>query len=248
MNQYFLDKCMYASLFEKDNKLRIIRGIICNKKMTEKFSENCIGLAAKTPYRLNVDFLISEKHPLLLRNITGLHAKKKATGLREKYIERNIVKLEKRGLIPLIKANFDLESIIPFVDGSVKILVDSNDRIIIPYVLSYQDWLDVAKLTYPNEFQHTSVQVRQRAVFKTIRHSMGIYDTAWQKLPEKCYGYVCRRMVQMVCRHFPQLDTVAKVWLEQKSTVTDVDQFELDPDWIVGSDKFYWLPEELDNQ
>ncbi|UYM15411.1 hypothetical protein [Endozoicomonas euniceicola] len=196
---------------------------------------------------MKVDFLISEKHPLLLKNIMGLQAKKKATGLREKYIEKNMANLEKTGLFPLIKANFDLESIVPFINGSVKILVNNDNKIIIPHVLSYQDWLDVAKATYPDEFQETYTLVRQRAVFKTIRHSMGIYDTAWQKLPEKCYGYICRRVVQMVCRHFPQLDTVAKSWLEQKSKVTDVDQFELDTDWVVGSDKFYWLPCELDH-
>ena len=245
MNQHFLDKCMYASLFEEEQKSRMIRHILCNKKMAERFNENCIGLATKDPKRLNVDFLICEKHPLLLKNIKGLRAKKKATGLRETYIERNMVHLEKKGLTPLIKANFDLESVVPFVNGSVKILVDNNNKIIIPYVLLYQDWLDVAKSTYPDEFENAPVQVRQRAVFKAIRHSMGIYDAAWQKLPEKCYGYICRRVVQMVCKHFPQLDTVAKSWLEQKSKVTNVDQFELDTDWVVGSDKFYWLPDDL---
>ena len=247
MNQYFIDKCMYASLFEKEQKLRMIRNMVCNKKMADRFNEHCIGLATKDPYRLKVDFLISEKHPLLLKNIMGLQAKKKATGLREKYIEKNMANLEKTGLFPLIKANFDLESVVPFINGSVKILVNNDNKIIIPHVLSYQDWLDVAKATYPDEFQETYTLVRQRAVFKTIRHSMGIYDTAWQKLPEKCYGYICRRVVQMVCRYFPQLDTVAKSWLEQKSKVTDVDQFELDTDWVVGSDKFYWLPCELDH-
>ena len=245
MNPHFLDKCMYASLFEKEKKARIIRNIICNKKMVDQFNEHCIGLAAKEPDRLNVDFLISEKHPLLLKNIKGTQAKKEATGLREKYVTKNIVHLENKGFTPLIKAHFDLESVIPFIDGSVKILVDNDNRIIIPHVLSYLDWLDVAKATYPDEFQDAPTLVRQRAVFKAIRHSMGIYDTAWQKLPEKCYGYVCRRVVQMVCKHFPQLDTVAKSWLEQKSKVTDVDQFELDTDWVVGSEKFYWLPDEL---
>lgn len=248
MNQHFLDKCMYASLFEEEHKFRLIKDLIYNKKMADTFSEHCIGLASKDPHRLNVDFLISEKHPLLLKNIKGLHAKRVATGLREKYIRKNIALLEKRGLTPLIKKNFDLESVVPFIDGAVKILVDNNDKIIIPHVLPYQDWLDVAKLTYPDEFQRTSTQVRLRAVFKTIRHSIGIYHTAWQQLPEKCYGYICRRVVQMVCRHFPQLDTVAKSWLEQKSEFTDVDQFELNTDWIVGSNKFYWLPNELDNQ
>ncbi|AMO56118.1 hypothetical protein GZ77_04725 [Endozoicomonas montiporae] len=246
MNPHFLEKCMYASLFEeKEEKLRMIRGMVCNKKMADQFNEKCIGLATKDPHRLKTDFLISETHPLLLNNIQGLQAKKLATGLRETYIKRNMVMLEKRGLIPLIKANFNLESVIPFVDGSVKILVDSNNTIIIPYVLSYQDWLEVAKQTYPDEFHETSTRTRLRAVFKTIRHSMGIYDAAWQKLPTKCYGYICRRMVQMVCKRFSLLDTVAKEWLEQKAKVTDVDQFELDTDWVVGSDKFYWLPDEL---
>ena len=248
MNQHFLDKCMYASLFEEEQKLRIIRGIICNKKMVAQFNENCIGLATKDPHRLNVDFLISEKHPLLLKNIKGTQTKKEATGLREKYVKRNMVHLEKKGFTPLIKANFDIESVVPFIDGAVKILVNNDNKIIIPHVLPYLDWLDVAKATYPEAFQDTPVQVRQRAVFKAIRHTMGIYDAAWQRLPEKCYGYICRRIVQMVCKHFPQLDTVAKSWLEYKSNVTDVDQFELDTDWVVGSNKFYWLPDELDIQ
>ena len=178
----------------------------------------------------------------MLKNIVGLDAKKKAVGLRDKYIRKHIVQLEQKGFFPLVKANFDLESVVPFVDGTVKIMVNSANKIIIPYILTYQDWRDVAKATYPDEFDGASHQGRLRVVFKTIRHSIGVYDAAWKKLPEKCYGYICRRLVQMVCKHFPQLDNVAKSWLEQKSKVTDVDQFTLNSDWIVRSDKFYWLP------
>ena len=62
MNPHLLAKCMYASLFEEEQWLQMTRRMLCNKKMAERFSQRCIGLATKDYDKLHkIDFLVSDK-------------------------------------------------------------------------------------------------------------------------------------------------------------------------------------------
>lgn len=238
MNPHFMDRCLFVQIFSEDENINLLRAMLRNKNMANTFRKHCFGIAFEKYQDFFCGFLVSKNHPSLTRNIRSDQELKKITGLRDKYIKR-LRLYEKDISTPLLNYGLSVYSAIPFVHESTKILVNENNQIVIPVVLSYEEWVQVAKLTSPEEYATaSSTRKRQEIIFNTIRHEIGIYDEAWSELPESCYGHVCRQLVQTIRKCMPELINVAQSWLEFKALTRNVDKFELDPEYLEFSDKF----------
>lgn len=238
MNPHFMDRCLFVEIFSEAENSNLMKSMLKNKNMANLFKKHCFGVAFEEYQDFFCGFLVSKNHPSLTRNIRSNLELKKITGLRDKYIKR-LRSYEKDISTPLLYHGFNVYSAIPFVYKTTKILVNENNQIIIPVVLSYEEWVQVAKLTHPEEYAAaSSTRKRQEIIFNTIRHSIGIYDEAWSELPESCYGHVCRQLVQTIRKCMPELINVAQSWLEFKALTRNVDKFELEPEYLELSDKF----------
>ena len=237
-NPHFMDRCLFVQIFSEDEAVYLLRAMLKNKNMANIFKKHCFGIAFEEYQDFFCGFLVSKNHPSLTRNIHSDQELKRITGLRDKYIKR-IRSYEKDVSTTLLNYGLSSYAAIPYVHESTRILVNENNQIIIPVVLSYEEWVQVAKQTHPEEFAAaSSTRKRQEITFNTIRHSIGIYDEAWLELPESCYGHICRQFVQTIRRCLPELINVAQSWLEFKAMTKNVDKFELDPEYLQLSDKF----------
>ncbi|WP_422491051.1 hypothetical protein [Endozoicomonas sp. ALE010] len=245
MDESFLKMCCYVEILDKTERSNIAKSVIKNKNMIKVFEPNLIGFASSKINSENSGLLISRKHPQLTVNIKSISRLMAATNLREKYA-RKLLKLHRIGLATLIGKNIDYNSVIPITNGKVKILINDENQVIIPSLLSYEDWVNVTKARHPKEYIAACSLKKRDLILNTIRHSIGIYDEAWHQLPESCYGHICRRFVQTICKKYPALDTNAKRWLEQKSLSENVDKLTLDADYFWDKSKFF-LCKDPDN-
>ena len=236
MNDTFFKKCFFIVPFSDDSIYEIFEKVLYRKEVLRIVSKKCFGMVLPGFESKKHGFLVSREHPGLLHNMRCTKTLKSILGIREKYIN-HLRSLIKFGVIPFFPDNFDyIDNAIVFCEGSIMLLRTEENRVIIPSILTYKGWVDVTKELKFKEYRRASFPKRQSLIFNTIRHSIGIYDKAWQCASDETYGHICRQFVRMVCTNFPELDTVAKEWLLFKEECgVDIDSDNID---FFDEDKF----------
>lgn len=245
MNDCFLDKCYFVNFYDHDFIYRQFKKILYRDDITEKVASKCFGFALPGFNKKESGYLISKKHPCLLPNIKSTKKLQLKFGIRKKYANhlRSTINYD---VIPFFPDNNSfISNAVAYSGSKIKLLRTEGNKVLIPHILSYKDWLDITKELQPAEYSKASFPKRQTMIFNTIRHSIGVYDEATKNTSDETYGHICWEFSRMVRDKFPELDTAARNWLEFKTGCgVDLDCHEID---YFDLDKFTVVPFSKDS-
>ncbi len=229
MNDCFLDKCYFVHFYDYDFIYKQFKKILFRDDITKKVARRCFGFALPGLNEKESGYLISKKHPCLLPNIKNTKKIQLKLGIRKKYVN-HLKGTINYDVIPFFPDDGSFISNAVFYSKSkIKLIRTDDNKVLIPHILSYKDWLDLTKELQPENYAKASFPKRQTMIFNTIRHSIGVYDKATKNISDKTYGHICWEFARMVRNKLPELDTAAKNWLEYKTDCgVDLNCHEID--------------------